>query len=186
MDFARVTLKRVSYLVWMNVLDVIRDLLRREKPDDDMSHSIVMLFHSPFALSEEILKRAASQAFGVPYDGSNEMYFVGWHPSLKTVKAGSFLISVIEAEDPYLGDPVEVAQGFKNKQLQEAWIGHRTWVAFDLMNGNVPKKQAYMVLAKLVTELLDVRCAGIYLPRENQFTIQSDGSAELHLRRFKD
>jgi hypothetical protein len=37
---------------------------------------------------------------------------------------------------------------------------------------DVPKKQAYEVLAALVAELLDVRCAGIYLPKENHFTIR--------------
>jgi hypothetical protein len=49
---------------------------------------------------------------GVRYDGSNEMYFVGWNPQLKMVKAGPSLISVPEAEEPYLRDPAEVAQGF--------------------------------------------------------------------------
>ena len=33
------------------------------------------------------------------------------------------------------------------------------------MNRNVPKKQAYRVLAAMVAELLDVRCAGIYFAR---------------------
>jgi hypothetical protein len=52
------------------------------------------------------------------------------------------------------------------------------------MNWDLPKKQAYQVLAALVAELLDARCAGIYLPKESQFTIQSDGSAAEHLRRL--
>jgi len=169
----------------MGLLDVVRGLFPKKQSDDDMAYSIVMLLRSPFVLSEEILKVAASKAFDVPYDGSNEMYFVGWHPRLKTVKAGPFLISLLEAEEPYLGDPAEVAQGFNNKRLEDAWIEHRTWIAFDLMNGDIPKKKAYRVLAKLVTELLDARCAGIYLPKENQFTIQGDGSAELHLRKLK-
>ena len=169
----------------MGVLDAARGFFRKKRADDDMPCSIVMLLRSPFAMSEDILKTAASKAFGVPYDGSNEMYFVGWHSLLKTVKAGPYLISVLEAEEPYFGDPAEVAQGFKNKRLEEAWIEHRTWVAFDLMNRDVPKKQAYTVIAKLASALLDARCAGIYLPKENQFTIQSDGSAEMHLRKLK-
>ena len=70
-----------------------------------------------------------------------------------------------------------MGQGFADERLKSAWIEHHTWVAFDLMNREVPKKQAYAVLAALVAELLDVRCAGIYLPKENQFTIQNDGSA---------
>lgn len=81
----------------MGFLDIARGLFRKKQADADMPCSIVMLLRSPFAMSEEILRAAASKAFGVPYDGSNKMYFVGWHPQLKTVKAGSYLISVLEA-----------------------------------------------------------------------------------------
>jgi hypothetical protein len=168
----------------MGFLDVVRGLFRTKRTDDDMPYSIVMLLRSPCVLLEDILKTAASKAFGVPYDGSNAMYFVEWNPLLKMVKAGPSLISVLEAQEPYLGDPAEVAQGFENRQLEQAWAEHRTWVAFDLMNGDVSKKQAYIVLAKLVAELVDTRCAGIYLPKENQFTIQSDGSAKMLLRKL--
>src|SRR5579859_4713075 len=147
----------------MGFLDVLRGLFRKKQADDDMPYSIVMLLRSPFAMSKEILEAAASKAYRMPYDGSKEMYFVGWNPLLKVVKAGASLITVLEAEEPYLGDPAEVAQGFKNKLLGSAWIEHHTWVAFDLMNRDVPKKQAYAMLAVLVAELLDARCAGIYL-----------------------
>jgi hypothetical protein len=168
----------------MNLLSFVRGLLQKKEADDDMPPSIVMLLRSPFAMSEEVLKLMAGEAYGTPYNGSHEMYFVTWAPPLKMVKAGAALISVMEADEPYLGDPVEVAQGFKNKRLASAWMEHHTWVAFDLMNGDISKKQAYGVLAKLVAKLLDARCAGIYLPKENQFTIQSDGSAAEHLRRL--
>lgn len=166
----------------MSLLDVLRGLFQKQRADDDNPYSIVMLLRSPFAMSEEILKAAASKAYGVPYDGSREMYFVAFNPLLKTIKAGASLITLLEAPQPYLGDPAEVAQGFKDKRLEEAWAQHRTWVAFDLMNRDVPKREAYKILAELVAELLDARCSGIYLPKENQFTIESDGSAEKHLR----
>ena len=146
-----------------------------------MPYSIVMLLRSPFATSKEVLETAASKAFKVPYDGSQEMYFVVRSPLVTTVKAGPLLISVLEGTEPYLGDPDEVAAGFKDTRLRSAWSEHRTWAAFDLMNRDVPKQQAYKALATLVAELLNARCAGIYLPKENQFTIQSDGSAAKHL-----
>ncbi len=149
-----------------------------------MPYSIVMLLRSPFAMSKEILETAASRAYGRPYDGSNEMYFVSWGPTLKMVKSGPSLINVLEAAEPYLGDPVEVSRGFKGARLANAWMEHSMWVAFDLMNRDIPKKQAYQVLAKLTSELLDARCAGIYLPKENQFTIESDESAAKHLQRL--
>jgi hypothetical protein len=135
-------------------------------------------------MSEEVLSRAASKAYRVPYDGSREMYFVFKSPLLTTVKSGASAIKVLEVAKPYLGEPDEVAQGFEDSRLSAAWREHRTWAAFDLMNRNAPKKEAYRVLAALVAELLDTRCAGIYLPKENQFTIQSDGSATEHLHRL--
>jgi hypothetical protein len=172
----------VRYVVWMGFLPGLRGLFRKKHADDDMPNSIVMLLRSPFAMSKEILERAASKAYRMPYDGSEEMYFIGWDPKLKMVKAGASLISVLEADQPYLGDPAEVAKGFKNELLKSAWMEHHTWVSFDLMNRDVPKKQAYKVLAKLVAELLDNRCGGIYLPKENQFTIQNHAAAAERLR----
>ena len=164
---------------------MLQRLFRKKQDDDDMLCSIVMLLRSPSVMSKAVLGAAAGRAYGVPYDGSHEMYFVVREPVLTVVKAGGFLIKVLEAAEPYLGDPAEIAQGFTDKRLVSAWTEHRSWVAFDLMNREVPKKEAYGVLAALVGELLDVRCAGIYLPKENQFTIQSDGSAAEHLRKLK-
>jgi hypothetical protein len=158
--------------------------LFRKKQNDDMPYSIVMLLRSPFAMSEEVLSHAASKAYGVPYDGSLEMYFVLKSPLLTTVKSGTSAIKVLEVAKPYLGEPDEVARGFEDARLSAAWREHRAWAAFDLMNRNMPKKEAYRVLAALVAELLDARCAGIYLPKENQFTIQSDGAATAHLQRL--
>jgi hypothetical protein len=174
----------VRYVSWMGSLDFLRRLFRKKQADDDMPYSIVMLLRSPFTMSKEVLETAASKAYRVPYDGSNEMYFVGWKPPLKLVKAGPSLISLLEAEEPYLGDPIEVAQGFKDKRLGSAWGEHHTWVAFDLMNRDAPKQQAYTELAKLAAELLDARCAGIYLPKENEFTIENGGAAADYLRRL--
>jgi hypothetical protein len=107
----------------MGFLDVLRRLSRKKQSDDDMPCSIVMLLRSPFVMSKEILETAASKAYRMPYDGSEEMYCVV--PSaplvkgtlLTWMKAGASLITVLEAAEPYLGDPVEVAKGFKNELL---------------------------------------------------------------------
>jgi hypothetical protein len=168
----------------MGFLESVQSLFRKKRADNNLPYSIVMLLRSPFMMTEEVLTAAASRAYGVPYDGSQEMYFVMLSPQLKVVKSGKSLITLLEAAQPYLGEPDKVAQGFKDSRLRSAWKEHRTWVAFDLMNQDVPKKHAYRVLAALVAQLLDARCAGIYLPEENQFTIQSDGSAGEHLRRL--
>jgi hypothetical protein len=95
----------------MGFLDALRGFFRKRQAADDMPYSIVMLLRSPFAMLEEVLAAAASRAYGVPYDGSNEMYFVSRNPQLTVVKSGESAISVLEAAEPYLGEPDEVAQG---------------------------------------------------------------------------
>ena len=117
-------------------------------------------------MSKEVLKAASSKVFKQPYDGSHEMYFVVHDPVLTVVKAGPSAIQVLEVAEPYLGNPEDVAKGFNYNRLASAWREHRTWVAFDFMDRNVSKPEAYRMLAALVTELLDARCTGIYLPKE--------------------
>jgi hypothetical protein len=67
---------RVRYALWMDFLRALQGLFRKKQDDDDMPYSIVMLLRSPFAMSKEVLETAAFRAYGVPYDGSREMYFV--------------------------------------------------------------------------------------------------------------
>jgi hypothetical protein len=169
----------------MGLLARLRRVFRKGDADADMPYSIVMLLRCPYRMTQGVLEAAASRAYGVPYDGSDEMHFVV-AKARTMVRAGKFVISVLEASEPYLGDPVEVAKGFgRYKELEAAWSEHRIWAAFDLWNDDVPKKQAYSVLAKLVAELMDARCAGIYLPKENEFTIAADGATFDRLRRLK-
>lgn len=169
----------------MRLLHFLPSIFRKEQDDDDMSYSIVMLLRSPFEMSKEVLETAASKAYGIPYDGSQQMYFVTRTPHATMLKAGASLITVFEQREPYFGEVADVASGFRDERLQTAWREHRAWVAFDLVNRDVPKKKAYGVLAPLVAELLDARCAGIYLPKDNLFTIQTDGSAAKHLRSLR-
>lgn len=147
-----------------------------------MPYSIVVLLKGPNVFSEETLGEMAQLAFSVPYDGSSAMHFVSFDPALTVVKAGDYLIQVLQAAEPYLGDPAETAKGFRDARLAEAWRKHRAWIAFDLLNQDAPKQDAYKALSALAIETLDHESVGIYLPKENQFTIQSDGSAEKHLR----
>jgi hypothetical protein len=165
----------------MRILDSILGLFRKKQPDDDMPYSIVLLLRSPFKMTEEILAAAASRAYGVAYDGSSEKHFVMLSPILKIVKADKSTISLLESARPYFDDPEVTAKKFNHPELRKAWAQHRGWVAFDLMQSDLEKRQAYGVLAALVAELLDDRCAGIYLPKESQFTPQTDGSAATHL-----
>ena len=102
----------------MGYLDALQGLFRKNQDDDYMLYSIVMLLRSPFTISKEVLGVAACKAYGVPYDESHEMYFVVRKPVLTVVKAGGSVIKVLEAAEPYLGDPADIAQGFADKRLK--------------------------------------------------------------------
>jgi hypothetical protein len=115
----------IRYLLRMSFLDLVRSLFHNKEADDERPYSIVLLLRSPFAMSKEVLETAASKAYRMPYDGSHAMYFVVPNPLLTTVKAGAFLITVLEIATPYLGDPAEVAQGFEDRRLSNEWIQHR-------------------------------------------------------------
>jgi len=104
----------------MDLLEALLGLFRKKQDDDEHHYSIVMLLRSPFTMSEEVLTAAASRAYGVPYDGSQEMYFVMRSPQLTVVKSGTSAIHLLEAAQAYLGEPDEVAQGFKDPRLRVA------------------------------------------------------------------
>jgi hypothetical protein len=167
-----------------SVLDKIQGLFRKKSADDDMPYSIVMLLRSPFALTQEILEVAAGRAYGVPYDGSNEMYFVVQNPAITIVKAGRHVLSILQVPEPYMGDPIEIASNFRAPEAAKAWSEHRSWAAFDLRSKDIPENEAYRFLATLVSEILDARCAGIYLPKGSNFWVQEDGTAAEHMGRL--
>ncbi len=70
----------MRYVLWMGLLKVLESIFRKKQDDDDMPFSIVMLLRSPFTMSKEVLETAASRAYKLPYDGSQEMYFVVHDP----------------------------------------------------------------------------------------------------------
>jgi hypothetical protein len=53
---------------------VLRGLFRKEKTDDDMPCSIVMLLRSPFAMSKEVLEIAAESNPVTAYQCVGEKY----------------------------------------------------------------------------------------------------------------
>jgi hypothetical protein len=172
----------------MGLLDTLRGLFRKKQAkqnDDDMPYSIVLLLRSPFALTQETLEAAATRAYGVPYDGSDDNHFAVQNPAITIVKAGKLVLSILQVPEPYMGDPEVISKGFRDPRASEAWREHRSWAALDLRSNDVPEAEAYAFLAALASELLDVRSAGIYLPKISDFWLQSDGTAAEKLKHLR-
>ena len=87
----------------MPLLVTIRHLFRKADPDADMPHSIVLLMRTPHFLGKDALTAPAALAFGIPYDGSDEMHFIVQTADVVMLKAGPYLISVLHKFGAYLG-----------------------------------------------------------------------------------
>jgi len=69
------------------------------------------------------------------------------------------------------------------REPRRAWIEHAAWAAVDYMNHDVDVDLAYCVLAKLVSEMLDENCTGVYMPRERSM-VPNDESLYSELQRI--
>jgi hypothetical protein len=150
-------------------------------------YSMVLLMNTPFHQSGKFYADAATQAFGVAYDGSDEMHFVNESPNCIFLKAGWALISIRPKWGAYLGkngeDDVETGAALLPEEQRRWWRKQRAWVAFDLQNSEKPESSEMQVLAKLLLELVDERCCGVWIPRSGRF-LPNDGTAIAELTRL--
>jgi hypothetical protein len=68
-------------------------------------------------------------------------------------------------------------------EQKQAWLKHRAWTAFDYMGRKVDLELAYCVLLKLVTEIVDGNCTGMYIPGEG-IVMPNDQSLYLNLQKI--
>lgn len=173
-------------------LTVVRDsiwrLLRRGQErigkKDDKFRSIVLLQRSWRILSENEIKVASEKGWSRSFDGKEDpMYFVVQKGPVILIKAGRLGVNVLQAREPYLGNPEEIAVQLPREEQQVAWRQHHSWISFDLLNKEaVSRKEAFSALAKFALGLGDENCTGIYLPSERIFAPNSGGEAEEVLR----
>lgn len=164
---------------WMRAL-----FLRRAK--EEPTASMVLLMRTPFFLGEDAIREPAAKAFGVPYDGSDPMYFAQQSSDQVWLKAGTYLITVLHKWGAYGGkteDDVEAGAAHLPEEAATFWREQKAWVAFDLQNKDLPKEEAHGVLAKLLLQVADERCCGIFVPSTGLF-LANDGTAEAELRRL--
>jgi hypothetical protein len=88
--------------------------------------------------------------------------------------------------------PEDLEYGAKNlprEEQKKAWFEHRAWSSLDLWNSakssrrDLPKKEAYAVLARFALQLGDTNCTAIYFPKEG-WMLPNNGEAENELRRL--
>ena len=146
--------------------------------------SVVLLQRSWRILSENEIKVASEKGWSRSFDGNEDpMYFVVQSGPVLLIKAGRLGVHVLQAREPYLGNPEEIAVQLPREEQQVAWRQHRAWISFDLLNKEaVNRQEAFSALAKFALGLVDENCTGIYLPSERIFAPNSGGEAEEVLR----
>ena len=152
-----------------------------------MPFSMVLLMRVPFAPNEKFLSDVAQRAFGVPYDGSNEMYFAHQTPNFYALKAGALLFTVFPHWGAYLAEDgeedVETGARLLPEEQKIWWRQQRAWASFDLQNKDLPETEAIEMLSKLLLEIVDERSCGVWIPHRGQF-LPNDGAAIAELTRL--
>jgi len=165
----------------MKIWQRLSNLWRRQE-EDDMPCSIVLLLREPHFFSKKELEAAGERGWGKPFNGeADPMYFVVQSGAVTMVKAGSSLVHVLHAKQPYLDHIESVARQLPQEEQKRAWREHRAWAALDLMNKDQPKSEAYSILARFALQLGDSNCAAVYLPKDSVL-MPNDGAAEEGLR----
>ena len=157
-----------------------------------MPHSIVLLQREAHVFSEEELQPAGERAWGKRFDGTEDpMYFVSRADALTVLKAGKYVVQLVQVNELYSDDLEASARNLPRQEQKKAWFEHRAWSSLDLWNSAVssarelPKKEAYAVLARFALQLGDANCSAIYCPKES-WMLPNDGTAEEGLRRLID
>jgi hypothetical protein len=149
-----------------------------EQPGQEMPYSVVFLLRGYLPLSEQHFQLATEHGWGVSFDGKRDpMYFVSVSGEHGFVKAGKHVIKLLSVSQSYLGTPDEIAEQLPRQEQQSAWRNHRAWVALDFWNLELPKIDAYEMLARLSLPLLSDQCCGVFLPKEEVF-MPNDGTAQ--------
>jgi len=97
------------------------------------------------------------------------------------LKAGPHLLNFFYYPAPYIENPEKNFDWLPHQSQRQAWINHSACVGVDYLDDDVSVELGYCVLAKLVAELLDGNCTGIYIPRQRSL-IPNDKTlyVELH------
>jgi hypothetical protein len=141
---------------------------RRAGTDEPLS--IVLLLRRPHFFRVGELQTAAEKAWGISVpSGDGSMHSVVQKGTTTLMKFGPHLLSLFHYPKPYVDNPQENISWLPQESQREAWAEHAACVGVDYVkgDGDTDSELAYCVLAKLVAEMLDENCAGIYVPREN-------------------
>ncbi len=170
----------------MNLTTIFRRLvpLRWQRTTEGEPLSIVLLLRTPHFFNAEELRLAAERAWRTSFaGGEGSMHCVAQSGKATLLKAGPHLLSFFYYPKPYVDKPKEQIDWLPEEAQRRAWIEHSACVGVDYLNRKVDVELGYCVLSKLVAEILDGNCTGIYIPRESKL-VPNDDSLYLELQKI--
>lgn len=146
--------------------------------------SMVLRLRKPHYFNVEELRLAAQRAWGISFEGGEgSMHCVVQTEPITLMKAGQHLLTFFQYPKPYVDNPRENIEWLKQLSQRQAWIEHAACVGVDYMNHDTDVELGYCVISKLVAEMLDENCTGVYVPRESSL-IPNDESLYRELQKI--
>lgn len=158
----------------------IRSLLRRifrSRPEaetgaEEGPSCLVLLLREYHFFTQAEVMRAAQAAWQRDFSsGEGSRHFVVQQKLVTFIKAGPHVMHVLHAREPYLGELTEadLRSFLPEPKRRDAWRSHRAWASVDYLGRDADTDTKYSVLAKLVAEMVDENCTGIWIPEMRAF-----------------
>jgi hypothetical protein len=147
--------------------------------------SMVLLLRKPHLFSAEELCLAAERAWHTSFAGEekNSKHCVVQSATVTLMKAGPHGLNFFYFPEPYIENAKDNVDWLPHPRQRQAWVDHSACVGVDYLNYGVSVELGYAVLAKLVAEMLDGNCTGVYIPRQRSL-IPNDESLYLELHKL--
>jgi hypothetical protein len=137
---------------------------------------MVLLLREPHFWQKEEIRSAAEEAWRISFaGGEGSMHCVAQNRNVTLLKAGPHLLGFFNYPEPYVDNPEENIDWLLLESQRRAWTQHSACTGVDYLNEDKDVELGYCVLAKLVAEMLNENCTGIYIPRGSSL-IPNDGS----------
>jgi len=146
---------------------------------------MVLLLRRPHLFSADELRLAAERAWHTSFAGeeNGSKHCVVQSETVTLMKAGPHALNFFYYPEPYIENPKENLDWLPHPRQRQAWVSHSACFGVDYLNYDVSVELGYCVLAKVVAEMLDGNCTGIYIPRQRSL-IPNDESLYVELQKL--
>ncbi|MES2791145.1 MAG: DUF2314 domain-containing protein [Planctomycetota bacterium] len=150
----------------------LMSLFGRRRPPEKRIISLVLLLREERYLDPIILRKLATNAFGIEFDDSDEAenFVVTVQEDVNyMIQAHGQMFLVNNYPRPYIEDLEEVSEEIQELRLRQAFLDHRAWLSVDRF-GPVAMSEdvSFHWIGRLIAELADTDCTAIFCPANSR------------------